>query len=86
MVRHAKPNPEIFLRGAEEVGVKPENCLVLEDTKQGILAAKRAGMHSCFIPDTIVPDEEMQAAIELQCDSLLDVIDLLEESRNENER
>ena len=80
MVRHAKPDPEIFLRGAEEVGVKPENCLVLEDSKQGILAAKRACMHSCFIPDTIVPDEE------LQCDSLLDVIGLLEESRKENER
>lgn len=83
MVSHAKPDPEIFLRGAEELGVRPENCLVLEDSKQGILAAKAAGMHSCFIPDTIVPDEVMKAALDMQRDSLLDVIDLLAENRSE---
>ena len=83
MVKHAKPDPEIFLRGAAELGVSPDNCLVLEDSKQGILAAKRAGMRSCFIPDTIVPDDEMKAALDLQRDSLLDVISLLEENREE---
>ena len=83
MVTHAKPDPEIFLRGAAELGVSPANCLVLEDSKQGILAAKRAGMRSCFIPDTIVPDDEMKAALDLQRDSLLDVISLLEENREE---
>ena len=83
MVTHAKPDPEIFLRGAAELGVSPDNCLVLEDSKQGILAAKRAGMRSCFIPDTIVPDDEMKAALDLQRDSLLDVISLLEENREE---
>lgn len=78
MVRYAKPDPEIFLLGAQALGIKPENCLVLEDSKQGILAARAAGMHSCFIQDTIIPDEEMEAAIEFRADSLLDVIDLLE--------
>ena len=78
MVKHAKPDPEIFLCGAENLGVKPENCLVLEDSKQGILASKNAGMHNCFIEDTIMPDEVMEQAIEFRCASLLEVIDLLE--------
>ena len=81
MVEHAKPDPEIFLRGAEELGVDPAHCLVLEDSKQGILAARAAGMRSCFIPDTIIPDDEMKAAIDMQRDSLLDVISILEENR-----
>lgn len=85
MVQHAKPDPEIFLRGAKELGVEPQYCLVLEDSKQGILAAKAAGMRSCFIPDTIVPDEMMRAAIDMERESLLDIIDLLEENRESHD-
>lgn len=77
MVKHAKPDPEIFLVGAQALGVQPEECLVLEDSKFGILAAKAAGMHSCFIPDTIIPDEEMRNAIEYERSDLHGVISLL---------
>ena len=79
MVEHGKPDPDIFLLGASILGVDPENCLVLEDSKMGILAAKRAGMHSCFIQDTIKPDDEMRENIEFEKEDLLQVIDLLEE-------
>lgn len=78
---HGKPDPEIFLKGAELLNKSPVNCLVLEDSKQGIIAAKRAGMHRCFIPDTIVPDEEMRNAIEFQCADLSEVIDLIQKNR-----
>lgn len=84
MVTHAKPDPEIFLRGAEELGVRPENCLVLEDSKQGIIASVRAGMHNCFIPDTIIPDAEMEAAIEFRADSMREVAELLERIATES--
>lgn len=77
-VRNSKPNPEIFLLAAEALHTRPEECLVLEDSKAGILAAKNAGMRSVFIEDTVHPDEEMKEAIDLQADSLLGVIDLLE--------
>ncbi len=77
MVTKAKPDPEIFLRAAAVIGSEPENCLVLEDSKNGILAARNAGMHSVFIKDTIEPDKEMRAAIEYECGSLTDVITLL---------
>lgn len=51
---------------------------MLEDSKMGILAARNAGMHSCFIEDTIHPDEEMLQAIEFQKDDLAQVIEILE--------
>ena len=42
----SKPNPEPFLIAAERLGVKPEDCLVFEDTEMGIQAATAAGMAS----------------------------------------
>lgn len=73
----SKPDPAIFLRAAELLKAEPQNCLVLEDGKYGILAAKRAGMRSVFIKDQVEPDEEMKAAIDLECKSLDEVIPLL---------
>jgi HAD superfamily hydrolase (TIGR01509 family) len=43
-VSHGKPNPELFLSAAKKLQVDPENCLVIEDAKNGIKAAKNAGM------------------------------------------
>lgn len=43
-VLHGKPAPDIFLKAAEKLGTKPENCIVIEDARSGTLAAKAAGM------------------------------------------
>ena len=43
-VAEGKPSPEIFLLAAEKLGVKPANCVVIEDAIAGVAAAKRAGM------------------------------------------
>lgn len=43
-ITHSKPDPEVFLKGAEQLGVAPENCVVIEDAKSGVKAAKRGGM------------------------------------------
>lgn len=40
----SKPNPAIYLISAERLAVEPADCMVIEDTENGILAAKRAGM------------------------------------------
>lgn len=47
---HGKPAPDCFLLGAERLGVKPEECLVFEDTELGIEAATAAGMVSVKVP------------------------------------
>ncbi len=43
-VRIAKPHPDIYLRTAKKLGVKPSECVVVEDSLAGVKAAKRAGM------------------------------------------
>jgi len=40
----SKPAPDIFLLAAKKLGVSPENCLVVEDSQNGIKAARAAGM------------------------------------------
>lgn len=50
-VKQGKPNPEIYIKTAELLGVSPGECLVFEDVPQGILAAKNAGMTVCAVED-----------------------------------
>ncbi len=44
-VENGKPAPDLFLHAAKRMGVEPQNCLVLEDSKAGICAAQAANMH-----------------------------------------
>jgi len=43
-VTRSKPDPEIFLKAAKSLGLKPSQCIVIEDSKLGVEAAKSAGM------------------------------------------
>lgn len=47
-----KPAPDVYLKAAELLGAKPENCLVFEDIPMGILAGKNAGMRVCAVEDS----------------------------------
>jgi len=50
-LKHAKPHPEVFINCAELLGVKPQECLVIEDSVNGIVAAKAAQMQVIAVPD-----------------------------------
>jgi HAD superfamily hydrolase (TIGR01509 family) len=43
-VRRGKPEPDIYVLAAERLGVLPERCLAIEDSPNGVLSARRAGM------------------------------------------
>ncbi len=44
-IKKAKPDPEIFLYACDSLNTEPQNCLVIEDSRNGITAAKKAGMN-----------------------------------------
>lgn len=77
-VKRGKPNPDIFLKAAEKLGVAPEDCLVLEDSQAGIQAAYSAGMRVICIPDLKYPTEEYEKMATAVKESLFDVIPYLE--------
>ena len=74
----SKPNPAIYLISAERLGAKPENCCVLEDTTNGILAAKRAGMYCIAFhnphsgeQDLSLADRVVEKIAEIEVEELL---------------
>lgn len=69
-----KPAPDIFVAAAEKLGVKPQECLVLEDAKNGVESAKKAGMkivgvHNKFTLERLGIRQDLGAA-DLQVNSL----------------
>jgi beta-phosphoglucomutase len=50
-ITRSKPDPEVFLKAAEYLKMEPSECLVIEDAKAGIDAAKAAGMDSAALGD-----------------------------------
>lgn len=58
-VRKTKPNPEIFLKAANKLGVSPEQCIVIEDSDAGIEAAFNAGMIPIHVVDLKKADEKI---------------------------
>ena len=76
-VPHGKPEPDIYLKGAEALGLAPEKCLALEDSPSGILSASRAGCLSVVIPDQDQPDADTLSRVYAKADSLADIIGLL---------
>lgn len=78
LVTHSKPDPEIYLKACELLGVKPEETFAVEDSYNGIRAASAAGMKVIMVPDVQPPTEETDALIYGKFDSLLDFMNYLD--------
>ena len=61
-VKKAKPDPESFLKAAEELGYKPEECVVFEDSRAGVEAAVKAGMKLVGVRTSLdnIPEADIQ--------------------------
>jgi HAD superfamily hydrolase (TIGR01509 family) len=79
MVKRGKPEPDIYLKACEVIGVDPSECFALEDAPLGILSAHRAGLKAVMIPDLVKPDEQTKKIIFAEVSTLFGVIDLLEQ-------
>ncbi len=77
MVENGKPAPDIFIEAGRRIGAKAHECLVCEDSYNGIRAAYAAGMKPVMIPDILQPTSEIKQILYATVDSLLDVIELI---------
>ena len=71
-VAHAKPEPDLFLAAAACLGVQPGQSIAVEDSPNGVAAAKRAGMKCVAIPNLITARLDLSQA-DLILDSLADL-------------
>ena len=72
MVSHSKPDPEIYLRACELVGVNPEDAVAFEDAPAGVCSAYHAGMKVVMVPDLVQPKEDMLHMIWEKWETLAD--------------
>jgi HAD superfamily hydrolase (TIGR01509 family) len=54
-VTHGKPAPDVYLETAARLGVSPPDCLVVEDSRNGVVAAQAAGMTVVLVPNASIP-------------------------------
>lgn len=80
-VINSKPNPEIFLKAAEKLGVNPEVCIVLEDSAAGIEAAHKAGMKGINVPDMKIPDDNIKEKAYRIEESLINVLEYFQSNQ-----
>lgn len=79
MVNRSKPEPDIFLKACEAVGVKPDRAYAIEDSYNGIRAAFRGGLKPIMVPDLLEADDEMKKLSDKVLNDLNAVIGYLNE-------
>ena len=77
MVQHSKPDPEIFLLAADQLGVDIKNCMVLEDSINGVKAGIASEAMTVMIPDLMQPTDEIKDKVYCILNDLSKVIDVI---------
>ncbi len=76
-VHHGKPEPDIYQKAVEQLGLPAEECLVLEDSPDGVIGAHRAGCPAVMIPDLDAPTTGMNGLAAAVLPDLEQVIEFL---------
>lgn len=76
-VKQGKPAPDIYIYGAQCLGLHPEECLAIEDSPAGVESAFRAGCMAVLVPDLDGSDDAMRQMLFAEADSLLDILEML---------
>lgn len=77
MVEHGKPEPDIYIYAAEKIGLKPQECIALEDSQNGIKSASSAGCKTVMVPDLDEATDEIKPLLYDVADGLEDVIRII---------
>ncbi len=80
MATRSKPAPDIYLKACELLGENPNDCIALEDSRNGLWAAHNAGCRVIMVPDLWKADEETEKILWKKLGSLLEVRDFLRDN------
>lgn len=83
-VSKSKPDPEIFLIAAQKINVDIKDCLVLEDSYNGIRAAIASKATPILVIDTFKPSDQLRKEIGYVFNSLVEVLDLIKGNNEED--
>ncbi len=78
MIEKSKPEPDIYLATCESLALSPLVCYAIEDSKNGLISAYRAGCVSLMVPDLWQPDDEVRQFVAGIFEDLEKVKDYLE--------
>jgi sugar-phosphatase len=73
---YGKPHPEVFISCAKALGIAPQQCLVIEDSVNGVIAGKAAQMSVIAVPDTGQRAKKEFAAANYVCENMHQVLAL----------
>lgn len=76
-VENSKPNPEIFLKASQKLHVPVKNCLIVEDSINGLKAGKAANGWTCMVPDLTPYTADLEPFCDYVCEDLMQVIALI---------
>lgn len=85
MVEKGKPEPDIYEYAAKQLGVEVSKCYAVEDSKNGVTAAYRAGCQTIAIKDLDEPDEETLSMCVTKVNRLDEIISYLENNKKKQE-
>ncbi|MEE3392921.1 MAG: HAD family phosphatase [Lachnospiraceae bacterium] len=76
---HGKPEPDIYLKACEGVGVDPKEAIGVEDSINGVTSSHRAGLYTVMVVDLIEPDERVNGKADRIFRKIIDIEDIIKE-------
>lgn len=80
-VKNGKPDPEVFSTAVEKLGLKPRECIGLEDSFNGIVSSSGAGLVTIMVPDMIEPTQEIKNLCYRVCSDLDEVTEIIKRNK-----
>lgn len=78
MVEDGKPCPDVYQYACEMIQKKPENCLAVEDSPNGVISAWRAGCKVAMIPDRTGPDQNTEGKTDYVFSSMKEMMSVFQ--------
>lgn len=80
---NGKPAPDIYCKAAEKLGLTPEECVGVEDSRNGLLSLRAAGCHSVMIPDMLPYSETLAPYVDSLLSDLTELCPLIDRLNQE---